>query len=128
MWTGPLKSAFGKGLVAPTLESHPGFAPSTGASVVPSSCPAWPRSSLDAATCIACQQVTHLGQGDQIEVTWDGVLERRGRYREVQRLVLPHPRCQTVDQPSGKRVAGPDPVHNMGQVVFGADEELPTVG
>jgi len=24
MWTGPLKSAFGKGLVAPAIESHPG--------------------------------------------------------------------------------------------------------
>jgi putative serine protease PepD len=68
--------------------------------------------------------------GDRVPIgyTRDGVLERRGRYRKVQRLVLPHPRCQTVDQPSRKRVAGPDPVHNMGQVVFSADKELPAVG
>ena len=85
-------------------------------------------SSLDAAGCVACQQATHLGQADQIEVTWDRVLERRGRHREVQSLVVPHPRGQTVDQPSRERVAGADPVHDMGQVVSGADEELPPIG
>jgi len=88
-----------------------------GMAVQPARSPCLAPSSLDAAGCIACQQVTHLGQGDQIEVTWDGVLERGGRYREVQRLVLPHPRGQTVNaQPQTSRRPPPCPQCGSGRI------------
>ena len=82
---------------------------------------------LHAPGGIAAQKVMHLGERHQIQVTRNRVLEGRGRYRKVQGRFLPHTGRQAVDQSGSKGVPSADPVHDVGQIIGGADKELPTV-
>src|SRR2546428_23558 len=82
---------------------------------------------LHAPGGITAKQALHLREGHQIQVTGNRVLEGRSRHCKVQGRFIPHALRQTIDQPGSKGITSTDPVHDVGQIIFGAAKELPAV-
>ena len=60
---------------------------------------------LDPAGAVAAGELFHLGQRDPVEVPLDGVLQRRCRHREFNRLPAVLPAEQRVNEPAAEAVA-----------------------
>src|SRR6267378_4479982 len=73
---------------------------------------------------VALQQTLHFVHAEPVEVPRNRMFEARGRHRELQRFLMAAQRLQPVNQPAGEAVAAADPVHDMGDLVVPADQEI----
>src|SRR5688500_18587264 len=82
-----------------------------------------PRSlPLDATRCVTRRQAPHVIHAHSIEVSGNGMFQRSRGNRELQRLHRPESRRETVDEPSGKGVAGTNAIDDSDVVPLALEQ------
>ena len=76
------------------------------------------KSALDTAGTVAAGQLLHLGNGDHVEVAFDGMLQGRSRNSELHGLLGGLAAQQGVDQAAAEAVAAANAVHDAQLVLL----------
>ena len=81
-------------------------------------------SALHAPAAAPLHQAFHLGHAHAVEVAADGVLEAAGRHGEFQRRLFILIGVEAINQAAAEAVAAAHAVHDVGDAVLAAEEEV----